>query len=337
MAHHNLYVRYLLACLLASLLALAAPHATSAQLSDTLTVNSTLDRVDIDPGDGVCDADAGSVTTCTLRAAIMEANALGGTQTIRVLPGEYRLTIGGIDDDESLRGDLDISSNLTIGGGSSTNRPVINGNNLDRVFHVLGAVNRVRFQNLVIRGGATSDKTSDSDAGGGIFTDVTGHVSIRNTLITNNKGNLGGGIATNRGRLTITGSTIQNNQGFGGGGGIAITGVGATNIVTILDSSIANNTASTGGGIRVDDRGFLSLDQSTVANNTATGGSSNFGGGGLLVFATGEASLTNTTISGNSASRGGGISVIGRANTNRDLQLKNATLTRNSFRDRRCV
>ena len=39
-------------------------------------VNSAADKVDINPGDGICDADPGAATECTLRAAVMEANAL---------------------------------------------------------------------------------------------------------------------------------------------------------------------------------------------------------------------------------------------------------------------
>ncbi len=39
----------------------------------SFTVNSTIDAVDANPGDGSCDDGAGN---CTLRAAIMEANTL---------------------------------------------------------------------------------------------------------------------------------------------------------------------------------------------------------------------------------------------------------------------
>ncbi len=51
----------------------------------TLTVNSTGDESDGDPSDGVCDtgnSDDGLTGLCTLRAAIMQANALGGPNTI---------------------------------------------------------------------------------------------------------------------------------------------------------------------------------------------------------------------------------------------------------------
>src|SRR3990172_8219355 len=62
----------------------------------TITVDSTIDAVDAVPGNGVC-ATAGSV--CTLRAAIQEANALAGDNTITVPGGTYTLTIAGTGED----------------------------------------------------------------------------------------------------------------------------------------------------------------------------------------------------------------------------------------------
>src|SRR5690606_27472863 len=49
-----------------------------------LTVNITDDLVDVAPGDGVCEATAG-VGDCSLRAAVMEANATPATSAVRVV------------------------------------------------------------------------------------------------------------------------------------------------------------------------------------------------------------------------------------------------------------
>src|ERR687893_522797 len=57
--------------------ALSAPAA-----GKTFEVNSRLDRADDGPGDGVCRARVGTDFACTLRAAIMESNALPGADTI---------------------------------------------------------------------------------------------------------------------------------------------------------------------------------------------------------------------------------------------------------------
>ena len=53
---------------------------------EVLTVDSTGDGGDTDPGDGACDD---GNDECTLRAAIQESNALDGTQTIAFgIPGD---------------------------------------------------------------------------------------------------------------------------------------------------------------------------------------------------------------------------------------------------------
>ena len=66
--------------------AVVAP--TSAQASDPFVVNSTVDAVDANVGDGVCRAAGG---TCTLRAAIQEANAQPGPDVIYIVPGTYAI------------------------------------------------------------------------------------------------------------------------------------------------------------------------------------------------------------------------------------------------------
>jgi len=56
------------------------------------TVDSTVDAVDANPGDGFCATGGGD---CTLRAAIQEADALLGEDTIDVPAGTYTLSIAG--------------------------------------------------------------------------------------------------------------------------------------------------------------------------------------------------------------------------------------------------
>src|SRR3990170_869075 len=49
--------------------------------SVTFAVNTTADTPDANPGDGVC---ADTTGLCSLRAAVMEANALPDRQTVRI-------------------------------------------------------------------------------------------------------------------------------------------------------------------------------------------------------------------------------------------------------------
>ncbi len=65
----------------------------------TFDVSSTLDMIDIAPGDGWCDANSSpSIVSCTLRAAIMEANARSGPDVVKLAADVYTLSLTGSDE-----------------------------------------------------------------------------------------------------------------------------------------------------------------------------------------------------------------------------------------------
>jgi hypothetical protein len=111
----------LLALGAAGLLVALPPHPAWAV---TFTVNDRDDLPDLRPGDGQCHTGAG---TCTLRAAINEANALGGTHAIVLPAGTYKLKIH-----EALG--IGRVTLMILGVGAT--RPVIDGNRIARVFFV---------------------------------------------------------------------------------------------------------------------------------------------------------------------------------------------------------
>src|SRR5207245_4371318 len=85
----------------------------------TFVVNTTADTADAVPGDGRC-ADSGNA--CSLRAAVQEANALAGPDTIQLGAATYVLS-GAAGDDLAVSGDLDIdrkSTRLNSSHGSSS-------------------------------------------------------------------------------------------------------------------------------------------------------------------------------------------------------------------------
>ena len=139
----------------------AAPTSTpspGAELVPTVTfvVDSIVDAVDANPGDGACDDGGGN---CTLRAAIMEANAVAGVAAITLPSGTYTIAIGRPADvselhpgeDAAVTGDLDIADDLIIeGAGSDTT--IVDGGALDRVFHVLVG-STVEISGLTVRNG----------------------------------------------------------------------------------------------------------------------------------------------------------------------------------------
>jgi CSLREA domain-containing protein len=312
-------------CLVAGVLASLGLVAAPAH-SATLTVTKTTDT-----NDGTCNAD------CSLREAIVAANAAGGADTIEIPSGHYRLRLEG-DDDTAAAGDLDITSELTLKAvGSAT----IDGSRIDRVVHVLAAGNAkilgVRIANgqaLADGGGlynlGTTTLTRSAVSGnaattaGGIFNqgDLTlanssvnanlasevggiynsGTVTLDGSAVRRNTANNGkaGGIR-NEDTVTLTNSTVSGNEALTEGGGIY-----NNDDTKLVDSTVNGNEAAKGGGI-YNNQGTMSLSDSLVESNQAPGGE----GGG--VFNDGTITLTKSTVSDNEAQQGGGMSTPGAA------------------------
>ena len=271
-------------------------------------VNSTSDDVDVNPGDGVC-ATAGGL--CTLRAAIMEANALPGADTVVLPAGTYRLTIPGQNEDMSATGDLDITEDITINGSGSATT-IIDGNTLDRVIDILAGtvtINGVSIINgnpgVVFNGGGlrlasgvaltlnnsvVSGNTASS--GGGIYL-AGGSLRLMNTTVSNNSAPFGGGISNDTSTVVLDGSTITGNSG-GNTGGIS----SSFSTLTLRNSTVSGNSE---GGIRTIG-GSLILENTVVSGNE----SPHTDGGGISI-GIGSMSAVNSTISNNSAVSGGGI------------------------------
>lgn len=331
---------------------------TDSALAATFTVNNAADGVDVNPGDGICATVGGF---CTLRAAIMEANALAGADTITLPAGVYTLTIAGADEDASTTGDLDIIQDLTINGAGSATT-IIDGNNLDRVFDIHNGV--VTISGVTIRGGnpglanggggilmytvlitdnvsltlANSIVSNNSATFGGGILKLSGSLTISNSTITgNNTSGIGAGIFNNIGTMTLTNVTVSMNIAEGDAGGIENGGSATLNSVTIN----GNVSSGDGGGIFSGGSATLSLSASKVTNNSAARGGGIFAngtetvtdstisanlatlqGGGVINFT--ESIITNSTISGNStANQGGGIFTGG------SLLLTNVTISGN--------
>ena len=144
------------------LVALLTAAALPAQ--QTFTVNVTYDAPDINPGDGDCNDGTGN---CTLRAAVMEANAQSGDDVIMLPAGTYPITVPGANEQSALTGDLDVrdtTGTLTIlGAGVSTT--IIDASGLgDRIFDVWDGATLVA-EDLTITGGLNTGL----EEGGGVL------------------------------------------------------------------------------------------------------------------------------------------------------------------------
>ena len=262
----------------------------------TLIVNSLEDRVDASPGDGVCETGAGN-QECTLRAAIQESNVLDGMDTIEVPAGTFVISRAGANEDLSVSGDLDITQTTRIVGAGMT-QTIIDGNGLDRVFH-LSTAGRIEIQGLTIRNGAVP--TSN---GGGILLANTGGLDLTDVQISGNSAQSGGGVYAslwswmNDGMVNLTRCVISGNTANSYGGGFA----NFTFRVTKIEAStLSGNTAQIGAGIFNSFMSLALIKDSTISGNTAQSG----GGIGML-WGRGVMTLVNSTLSGNIAMQAGG-------------------------------
>jgi predicted outer membrane repeat protein len=284
-------------------------------------VDSFEDTVDANPGDGIV-ADANGRRT--LRAAVQEANARAGNQTIVLAAGTYELSLPGVNEAAAATGDLDVtdtSGSLTI-VGAGVDVTLIDASALDRVFEVAqDAV--LNLENLTVTGG----RGTGTNYGAGVRV-FRGNLSIHNVKIDDNwAADRGGGIHSFRGTVTIDRSVISNNVG-GGDGGNTIEDYGGGlyadgGQVTISQSTISGNTARVGAGLYLYDDTTLTMTASTVTGNSSTGS-----GGGVSAWNPTAVTITNSTISGNTAAGdGGGITFGGAVGT---MTIVSSTITGNT-------
>jgi len=272
-----------------TLAAIAVPEA--ARAAPAYLVDSGVDAVDDDVSDTACHTLAG---TCTLRAAIMQANHYSGSGNVAIsLPaGTYVLSIEASGSDDADNGDLNLNappagtSTISItGAGAATT--VIDADHIDRAFNIATRV--ATISGVTVRNGSAGN-------GGGIFLGPLGNLTLTDAVVELNQAGQGGGIH-NAGTMTLDNVVVKDNNGMFGAGIFSLLGL------TIRNSTIKSNTSSYGGGIY--NSGILTIDRSTISAN-----SSSFSGGGIYNTANAATSasmtMTNSTVSNNHAQVNGG-------------------------------
>jgi len=249
------------------------------EFSQVFTVNTSSDTPDANIGDGNCAALVSGL--CTLRAAVQEANALNGRQTI-LAPGLYTITNTGGGDDIGATGDLDINDELNL-FGSVAGASRIDGNAQDRVLDIRAdaAIAHLRLQN-----GAPAAANGGAVQVSGGLGNVATLIGVR---LNANMAVHGGGIAVDNARAELFASLADGNVISGRGGGAYLTGAGAT--LSLLDSALTDNRADGDGGGAHVASGALDLQYATIARNYSVNG---FGGG--LHAAAGNVPTVNRSI-----------------------------------------
>lgn len=266
---------------------LGKPAAVAAAANDYV-VDTTDDTVDAAPGDGACADAAGN---CSLRAAVMEANAHAGFESIRLLPRTYALAIAGTSEDGAATGDLDITSadGVNIMGAARAVDTVIDGSDLDRIFHLLPGA-QASLSNLTITNGTSALgggllnqggsldgfnlhilANNSSNIGGGLAANGAAYTELDNSAVTGNASTTtSGGIDNVESTMLLTNVTVSGNAS---GAGFNSGGIGhsssASHYTYVIHGTIVNNSAGLrGGGIRVLD-GPVYLQNTILGNNTA--------------------------------------------------------------------
>src|SRR5579864_2077632 len=303
-----------------------APSVMMPLPDPTFNVNTTSDGVFA----GACAA--ATPGQCTLREAILEANAASGTDTIVVPSGTYSLTIGrpSTPDYTGHAGALYVNDSVNIVGAAQNSTIVQWGTPSSGTVDMVMAVNEdvssitsatASISNLTIQNGVNHG-AQGVDGDGGCMEFDTGS----------------SGTAT----LTLTNVTLQNCSTLqGGGGGLVIfnflasstngtAGATISNSIFQGNSVVAVGQAGNGGGIAIAQDGHMTMTASQVKNNNATQhNASGIGsGGGIVAFTPQNISATaaetfihSSTISGNkAASFGGGI------NTNASISIDQGTV-----------
>jgi CSLREA domain-containing protein len=273
---------------------------TVAASAATFTVTNAGDAIDATPGNGLC-ATAGGV--CTLRAAIQEANALAGTDTVNFSIASGPQTIAPATDLPLITGDLTIDGTTQPGSGSAP-RILLDGNNAraigldttasitvrglaivrftDSGIHLLENADTVRvercyigvgFDGLTAQGNGDGIRATISDLGGSTL--ILGDAGGGGNVISGNL-DMGleltdnGGAGAKLGTLTLQGNII----GLGANGMTAVPNLGGgvrTNLqfgtTTIGGSAAGRNLISGNGGSGFFSQGFLQADNIIFTDN----------------------------------------------------------------------
>ncbi len=295
------------------LLALAALLNATPARAATISVTTTADE-------------SGTGPACSLREAIRSANtdtAVGGcpagsgADAITIPAGTYPLTVGPAGDDAATTGDLDVTADTSL-LGAGANATIVDGQALDRVFHIDPASSglvKVSMSDLTVRNGRASlaaniwndgilmlsravleDGVALSACCGALYTGMTGNSTVLQTTMRGNRTESAGGAATlSDGVLTIRDSLITDNSAEGSGGGVLDQGT-----LTLTNTTISgNDAAADGGGIYLFGAGTRILNNLTIVDNTSDSDSDASGDGGGVFVDGDPAPFTNSIIANN--------------------------------------
>jgi hypothetical protein len=162
------------------------------------------------------------------------------------------------------------------------------------------------------------------DCNSGGVNDNEGSIFLTGCTLRGNSASLGGGLHSYGGMVTVAGTTVSNNSATNGGGLYCVGKAGS--LVTINGSTISNNAAEDSAGL-ANNAGTMTITDSTISGNSATG--DGVAGGGIDNYTGSTLTITRCTVSGNSAVYGSGIDSIDGAT----LTISDSTISANRAYD----
>lgn len=246
-------------------------------------------------------------TTVDIGAFELQTNSLV-TNTLNSGAGSMRNVIAAVPASEIVQFEsplFDSAQTISLSGGQIT---------LSKNQAVVGPAASL----LTVQCTAAASTTSRAFFINSGITAILGDMKIANNTVTAE-----GGAISNGGTLTVRACVVDNNSAANEGGGIA---GGAITTLTVIDSTISNNTSTSlhGGGLG-------SYGAVIVTGSTFVGNSSGFSGGGIALLngggQNGSLTATNSTFSANQAAvTGAGIYFDTGVTTN---TITNCTITLN--------
>jgi hypothetical protein len=202
-------------------------------------------------------ADPATLAPNTLRWAVAQANAAGGSNTINFDPTTF--AAGSLHIITLAQGPLNLAAgDITISGPSPATIAV-SGNSTSGIFQIAAGVT-ANIIGLTITAG---HMTAGGGSNGGAI-DNNGTVNIITCAISGNTAAQNGGGIYNDGNLTLNTSTVSGNSATTAGGGLFNDGT-----MTVINSTIASNSAPIGGGFYAH-AGAATIFNGTIAGNSAT-------------------------------------------------------------------
>lgn len=285
-AHHHAAAAHALA---ASTRLSAAPALVSTPAHTFHPLASAPDAPQ-DPGhlnSGVCFSTAPG-NPCTLRAAVMEADAEQKYIAIVLQSGTYHLTIGPTGTTDASTGNLDVTDAQTVTfTGAGLAHTTIDGSGMstgpdtgDRIFQI-EEHGVARMTGFTVQRGDAADNPDNTDPGNGGGIDISSTAAslvLQQVRIRSNTAASNGGGLYDAGALWATKSELSGNTAESDGGGLY-----AESNATLVDVAITGNNAVVAGGGAENHNGGVSFLRGTVSNNHLVFTDGGARGGGIFV------------------------------------------------------